>query len=321
MVFSLLFLFFISSWGLEIHGQEGFIEFEVMENFKYQPNPEEIIEKQKPVPVATIEEPKPTVVEVKEPELEVAKVVEETQPVIQGIDGLPLDILLVIDTSFSMYVITENVEEKWTGFLHPLINSDFRLAIIDSNTSPDGVKTLLSIHHDDGETDDRNYIHKGLKDPEQSLVHSLNTLICENFPFCGSGTERALGSLENYFQSQNGEFIREEVDKLFVLILTDNKESNKRGQRFPTTSQDVINSFQETFPNKELIVISFTVSDQVCRRQLRTGFLLSVFGEGNVSEQSMDLSQRTNGEIFSLCLDSYEPVAQQVINSVLDNQL
>ena len=334
MFYRLLFLPLLLNLSF-LYGQNPeMIEFQVEEDFKsphntqkseeiYKTNkiPEKKKENIQVVEVNKIEEVEPIIPEIEPiiPEIELKET--EITAQIKGPKKIPpIDGIIVIDTSLSMYVITENVKKKWTGFLSPLMSADFRFAIIDSNVSADGErKNLLPLEYGSQEPDGKMYIHKGLEDPNMVLVNSLNTLVCKNFPFCGSGYERPLGSLEQYFQSYQDEFIREDIDKLFVIILTDNNEYNKKGQNAPTTSQEVMDSFENTFPDKELVVLSLTVTDGLCKKQFRTGLLLSIFGEANTSKNSTQLAQRTNGEVFSLCLDSYEAVAQHIIQSLETN--
>ncbi len=230
-----------------------------------------------------------------------------------------IDGLIVIDNSMSMYFIMNNIESKWINFLSPLEGTNFRFGIVDSNTSEDGSKYLIPLKYDSQNSDERVFIHRDLDDPRMVLVNSLNTLRCKYFPFCGNGKERPLGALVQYFKSQQNELIRQETDKLFVLILTDNEESNKRGEKVPTTAQEVINVFEYTFPNKDLIVLTFTVTEGFCEEKIKSNFLLSIFGEALLSQESIELSKQTGGEVFNLCLDSYEAASKYIMETVRFN--
>ena len=222
------------------------------------------------------------------------------------------DILIVMDTSMSMNFFMKDIPLRWKSFLSPLEENkiDFQLGFIDSNTDEEE-KTLIPFQ--DGEY----IIHNYSENSNQMLIDFLESQKCKTFPFCGGRRERPLGSLVQYLKTQSSDgLIREYTDKLFVLIFTDSNESKKERSDTPTTSEEVLDVFGRYFPQKELVVHTFTVIEDICRDKFTRGLLLSLFGEGFRSKNGMELSQNTGGDVFSLCLENYQIASQNILEKV-----
>ena len=223
------------------------------------------------------------------------------------------DILIVMDKSMSMSFFMKDIPSRWDHFLTPLEENkiDFQVGLIDSSTTDSGEKSLILMKNEE------HTINNYSDNPNQILIDFLQSQKCTSFPFCGNGKERALGSLIQYLKTQNDDgLIRKYTDKLFVLVFTDSNEYDKKKVDSPATAEEVIDVFGRYFPKKELIVHTFTVTEDVCKDRFTKGLILSLFGEGFTARDSMELSESTGGDVFSLCLENYQEASQKILDKV-----
>ena len=233
-----------------------------------------------------------------------------------------VDMLFVVDGSFSMKEVLRSIPERMDGFIPALDSLDWRAGFISAHVKKNKDMELSSMEIDGAVVLERKYITRGTVSKERIFIDSLTRNStrrrCAFPPACGGFKETPLLALNKYITSPlrsaaNGtRFIRDEAH-LAVVILTDNKENKKQGQR--TTADEVINTLQQEFGlDKEFSVHVLAVTDDACRGQLKEEHF---FAEGRRSAEMLLLSRETGGSYLSLCSYDYAvPLAEAITKSV-----
>ena len=217
-----------------------------------------------------------------------------------------MDILFVVDGSFSTRDILRSIPERMDGFIPALDTSlDWRVGFIGADVKRNKNKKLSSMEIDGAIILERKYITNRTRSKERIFIDTLTRnktrKRCEFPPQCGSRKETPLLALNEYILSptrsvENGtRFIRNSAH-LAVVIVTDNKENKKRGQI--TTSDEVLAVVEQEFGrDKEFSVHTLTVMNDACRGQLQEEHF---FVEGNRAREILLLTRETGGANLSL---------------------
>ena len=243
---------------------------------------------------------------------------EENEIVVRDIKPPQIDVLFVLDTSYSMHGILKSMPQKMKNFSSELKKADVRVAFIDA-VYQKGAKTLANLEFDGALVVERKYITKQTKFFDQIFIDTLtrnkNSKSCAFPPGCGGRKERPLLSLASYLSSPEkssygAKFLRSEAG-LAVVIVTDNKENNYRFRHSFSAAQvmDVVNS--ELPEDKDVSVHALTVLNQECKSQLMDEHFLS---ERRYAPEITLLTQQTEGSSWSLCMGDYSPVASEIVS-------
>ena len=264
-----------------------------------------------------IEIAEPEETEIAEPEeIEIAEP-EETEIADIEIPKPKVDVLIVIDNSGSMKFILRGIGNKMRTFTESLSLLDYRLAFLTARVNPNQDKSLMALEYEGQIFTQQKFLEPGMN--HQILIDTLvrgRKDKCNKPPYCGGRSERPLGALEAYLFSHNTEdFIRADSEGLAVVLITDNEENN--GNQSATTAEDVVNIFNQRYPNKKFKAYTFTILDKKCQLEIRRKQFL--FREGNFAPSVTHLAEQTDGKIFSLCLASYQLAAEQIEADFLFN--
>ena len=265
----------------------------------------------------------------KDSDLVVKREVEVKPPVSVVTDiNNKVDILFVVDGSFSTREILRSISERIEGFIPALDASlDWRIGFISADVKRGKDKKLSSMEIDGAIVLERKYITKGTRSKERIFIDTLtrnkNRKRCAFPPQCGSSKETPLLALTEYILSPSRSvetgtlFIRDEAH-LAIVILTDNKENKKKGH--VTTADEVLGSVEQEFgSDKEFSVHTLTVLNDACRDQLKQDHF---FVEGSRAGEILLLAKETGGENLSLCSYDYAtPLAESIEKSVLGSEV
>ena len=256
-------------------------------------------------------------------------VVAEPKPVPVVTDANnKVDILFVVDGSFSTREILRSMPERIDGFIPALDASlNWRIGFISADVKRGKDKKLSSMEIDGAIVLERKYITKGTHSKERIFIDTLtrnqNRKRCSFPPQCGSSKETPLLALTEYILAPSRSvetgtrFIRDEAH-LAIVILTDNKENKKKGR--VTTADEVLGSIEQEFgSDKEFSVHTLTVLNDACRDQLKQDHF---FVEGTRAGEILLLAKETGGENLSLCSYDYaSPLAESIETSVLGSEV
>ena len=254
---------------------------------------------------------------------------EEEEEVVEVQDiNNKVDMLFVLDGSFSTREILRSMPERMDGFIPALDKSlDWRAGFISAHVKHNENKGLSSMEIDGAIVVERKYITKGTRSKERIFIDTLTRNSgqkrCSFPPQCGGFKETPLLALTEYILSptrsvNNGtRFIRDDAH-LAVVIVTDNKENKRKGHK--VTSDEVVDTIRQEFgDDKEFSVHSLTTMNDACQSQLRADHF---FAEGNRAAEMLLLSRETGGASLSLCSHDYAvPLAEAIEKSVLGEEV
>ena len=245
---------------------------------------------------------------------------EETAAIVVEIPKPKMDILIVIDNSGSMKFILRGIGRKMQTFKETLDPFDYRIAFLSAKVNPDQDKRLMDLEHRGQILTQQKFLEPGMDN--QILI---DTLVrgkgdkCDKPPYCGGRSERPLGALEAYFFLPDTEdFIRGDSEGVAVVVITDNDENQRSKEEPGTTAEDVVSIFNQRYPNKKLKAYTLTILDKQCQAEIRRKQLF--FREGNFAPSVEALVGWTGGDRFSLCLPSYQEVAEQIVSDFFFNE-
>lgn len=230
-----------------------------------------------------------------------------------------VNVLIVIDNSGSMKFILRGIGRKMQTFKEALNPLDYRIGFLTAKVNPNQYKRLMDLEHRgrifqqtflDWETDNQVFI--------DTLVRGKGDK-CDKPPYCGGRSERPLGALEAYFFSDHvDDFLKEGNEGVAVVLITDNEENQRSKVEPATTAEDVVNIFDQRYPNRDFKAYTLTILDTECQAEIRNKQLF--FREGNFAPGVAELASWTEGRSFSLCLLSYQEVAEQIVSDFSFNE-
>ncbi|MDE0151888.1 MAG: hypothetical protein OXK80_05275 [Bdellovibrionales bacterium] len=239
-----------------------------------------------------------------------------------------VDVLVVVDGSFSTRDVLRSMPERMDGFIPALSESlDWRAAFLSAHVKNNQNKELSPMEIDGAIVVERKYITQGTRSNESIFIDSLTRNSgqkrCAFPPQCGGFKETPLLALTEYILSptrsvNNGtRFIRDDAH-LAVVIVTDNKENKRKGHI--VTADEVVDTIRQEFGDeKEFSVHTLTTMNDACRSQLKRDHF---FAEGNRAAEMLLLTEETGGASLSLCSHDYAvPLAEAIEKSVLGEEV
>ncbi len=266
-----------------------------------------------------------------QPDLEVSTPVKKFIP-------RPVDFLFVIDTSQSMYRHLINFKQKFSVFLQYFSSLDWQLAVTNADHGETGfflfnlgalAGRAMKLERDGDELDLR-YLNPGIIDYNRIFLDSISKHRtgeyqvygqdgledvdqCDLPPYCQSYQEQPLKSLKAALGKNTG-FFRKAAD-LAVIVISNSKERASDPEA-ATQPEEVIEQFRKIHGERKRLEVYGVIimeGDEDClKKNFSQQFL---FPEGAFSEKIAALSVMTGGEVFSICLPDYEPLAQSIFNS------
>ena len=263
--------------------------------------------------------------------------------VLKGLTKPKVDILVSVDSSFSMNAHLKKLGESLSHLLSVIHDYDWQIAFITADHGDSGFfkKAVQSKWQDNLNNSKPRYgrlmpldngkeilkgtvLKKGMANYEDIFYHTLShspDINCSRPPYCTSSLEQPLRSLKSSIERQqvdNGHFFRPEAD-LVTLIITNEDERN--GKKNSTTARDVISAFENVFSGskKQFINFNILVKDSICRRQ--------ELKEANIANIGIivgELATLTGGENIDICSEDYGPQLEKIskhIKARLENSL
>ncbi len=246
----------------------------------------------------------------------------------------PVDILFVIDTSNSMYFYLNHAfERRFKNFISIINrNLNWRIFFTNAKYSKSNFYSFFTSAMNgkamelEGEMDilDRSYLdntvrHYGdvfrytiTRDPERMGDHGQVDNECSYPPHCQAGSETPLRALKSSF-SANKHLTRKEADFVAVVISNTDEDPNKGFP--PLETKAIINEFEKVYgSNKRLIVLNLIIlpGDKKCLQENNKQQV--IFEESGMGERIADLSKKTGGGNFSICLKDYSVVAKTIVH-------
>ncbi len=251
----------------------------------------------------------------------------------------PLDIVLIIDTSFSMQKRLTSFKSRFAHFLSRLSYLDWKLMITnaDHGDTWNPFSNIVALKGNafrlerNGQVLDLKYLspsvpyynsiflssislHKWGEYTRSTREGTQNVQPCQLPPGCQSYKEQPLKSLKSAL-IKNPDFFRKEADVAVVLI------SNSQEQAGPTSAtepEEVIRQFEEQYGTKkrfEVYGLVIREEDEECLQENLAQQSAFTEPQVEVSFKIMTLSDMTGGEIFSLCSADYSELAMSIADS------
>ena len=252
-----------------------------------------------------------------------------------------LDILVVADTSGSMYHHLNHLGQSVSSLLSVISNYDWQIGITladhGDHQNPKALQqnwrdymlkqsagrygSLMPLENGSHLLD-----HKILTPEtagyEEVFLHSLShipKIDCARPPYCSNYLEQPLRSLQSAIKRSildNQKFFRPQAD--FVSLIITNEEERKEDPGRATSSEEVLDSFKKYFSqsNKKFIAYNIIVKDKDC--------LDSEFSKGgdaaHIGLSIAKLAELTGGSNVSLCSPNYGSELKQISQDI-KNQL
>ena len=235
-----------------------------------------------------------------------------------------LDLLVVADTSGSMYHHLKQLGLSLSDLLSAISNYDWQIGIISADHGDHKDPYSLQQNWRDYIVPGRfgslmplengtRLLNTKILTPQtpnykQVFLHSLShipEIECHRPPYCSNYLEQPLRSLETAIKRSlldNRDFFRPQAD--FVSLIITNEEERKEDANRATSAKDVINSFSKHFSrsNKKFIAYNIIVTDSICLKSE-----LSKGGTANIAHSIAELAELTKTEDanVSICSQNY----------------
>ncbi|MCY4321165.1 MAG: hypothetical protein OXC37_01990 [Bdellovibrionaceae bacterium] len=259
-------------------------------------------------------------------------------------DNKKLDILVVADTSGSMYHHLNHLGQSLSYLLSVISKYDWQIGITsaahgdhgDPNTLQENWRDRI-VTQNSGRfgglmqlENGKNLLNNTILTPQtpayeeiffQSLSHQ-DEINCNRPPFCSNYLEQPLRSLQSFIKRyvlDNKDFFRPQAD--FVSLIITNEDERKEDSERATSAEDVLNSFSQYFSqdDKRFIAYNIIVTNEEC--------LKSELEKGNTAQIASAiarLADLTKGTNISLCSQSYSSELKKIsqdIKKQLENKI
>ena len=252
-----------------------------------------------------------------------------------------LDVIIVVDTSYSMSAFLRNVGESFKDFLPALSKGkvlDWKVFFTNADHGNNGLFLFngrgmngeaMKLEYNGQIVQNIRYLSKSVRDHEVIFLDTLGkgprefTYLplnrrtisgiqrtaskCHLPPYCQSWNEQPLKAL-NSALVKNEEYFREDAD-IVAIIISDSDEGAGLHSTKRTTAEMVRTTFATHHPNKKLIAYGILMIDRDCQEQYGKGFS----NEDKFAYEISDLVRLTDGTNYSLCEDDYAPLARQIV--------
>lgn len=240
----------------------------------------------------------------------------------------PVDLLLVVDSSQSMYHHLDKLGRSLSYLLSVLSDYDWQLAFTTvDHGDHENPKDLLQAHWknnlysqnfgfgrlmplDDGVQILQNRIlTKNQTQYSNIFYHTLShasQIDCHRPPYCAHRLEQPLRALKSALERvalDNQDFFRPQAD-LVTLIITNEDERSEDFER-GTQAEDVLQTFYHLFGNsKKFINYNILVQDEECLAQEKS-LGGTQFGRASLGIRVAELAYLTGGINIDICSDDY----------------
>ena len=235
-----------------------------------------------------------------------------------------LDILVVADTSGSMYHRLNQLGQSLSALLAVISNYDWQIGITladhgDHRTpqsiqknwkdniskNPGRFGSLMPLENGTHLLS-TNILSPQTPNYEQVFLHSLShrpKINCQRPPYCSNYLEQPLRSLQSALKRSvldNRNFFRDQAD--FVSLIITNEEERQEDQSRATSASEVVNSFLQYFPknNKKFIAYNIIVKDSSCLNIEK-----AKGGKAHIAHSIAKLAELTGGSNVNLCSQDY----------------
>ncbi len=244
-----------------------------------------------------------------------------------------MDILFVVDTSYSMIRHLQRVQETFKNFVPALSTSlAWKLAFTNADYNPHATYA----HYDsdlfsgkamkleqNGRVLPTQFLYSHSKNKEQIFLDTLKRYEkgdvphlmdqpyvnpCDLPPFCQGGVRNPIPSLIRAF-SANKDFFRESAD--FTAIIFTNGDNT---HNIPNMN-DVVKEFQSLHgPTKKITVYSISIipGDQKCLNYDQKHFSQYSFASAFMGHKVHELVRLTGGKTMNICDPDYTILAKAI---------
>ncbi|MDE0092682.1 MAG: hypothetical protein OXN83_05315 [Oligoflexia bacterium] len=243
-----------------------------------------------------------------------------------------LDILVIADTSGSMYHHLSQLGHSLSDLLFVISDYDWQIGITSADHGDHiNPRSLQQNWRDQGlgkkpgrfgslmNLENGNHLlNTKILSPkithyEQVFLHSLShipKIDCDRPPYCSNYLEQPLRSLQtaiNRSLLDNQDFFRPQAD--FISLIITNEEERKEDQSRATTAEEVRDSFSQYFSqlNKKFIAYNIIVTDSSCLDSER-----SKGGVAEIAHSIAKLAELTGGFNISLCSQNYSSELRKI---------
>ena len=243
-----------------------------------------------------------------------------------------VDIVFVVDSSYSMTPFLRKISETFKGFIPILKPLDWRIMFVTADQGDhkfflnnaiarDG--TAIPLEDDGTVVKGPRYLTPQTKNHESIFMDSLrlhgffeymnqkgntNTSNCELSPYCQGGNEQPLKSLKVFF-SKNRALFRSDAHTVAV-ILSDSDEG--LGSKNRVQAEEVLQAFEKEFEGqKRLVVHGAIMLDKACANRYSNG--LGQYGEGRLGVELGRMVDLTGGVKKSFCNKNYLSIAEAIV--------
>ena len=249
-----------------------------------------------------------------------------------------VDILFVVDTSYSMVQYLRKVDQTFKNFIPNLSPVSWKIAFTNADYDPNafsyygrdlfnGKAMKLEL---DGNILPYNTLHFNSKSNEEIFIDTLkryeygdipdispNQYInpCDLPPYCQGRIRTPVYSLISAF-SVNKQLFRNYAD--FVAVIFTNGDATYSNN---DTAHVMMNEFRKHHGRKKKIniySISIIPGDEECFNYDQANqydYAISDYGE-----KVYKMVQTTGGKAISICAPNYSPLASEIVRSALDNK-
>ena len=247
-----------------------------------------------------------------------------------------LDILVVADTSGSMYHHLNRLGQSLSSLLSVISNYDWQIGITladhGDHQNPRALQqnwrdymlkqtsgrfgSLIQLE-DGSRLLSRKILNAQTPHYEKVFLHSLShipKIECDRPPYCSNYLEQPLRSLQSAIKRSvldNQEFFRPQAD--FVSIIITNEEERKEDPSRATSAEEVLDSFLKYFShsNKKFIAYNIIVQDEACLKSEQ-----AKGGTAHIAVSIAKLATLTGGSNVSLCSQSYDSQLRKISQDI-----
>ena len=248
-----------------------------------------------------------------------------------------MDILFVLDTSYSMVYHLQRVQETFKNFI-PVLSASLAWKMAFTNADYNPYATFAYYDSDlflgkamklekNGRILPNKFLYSHSKDKEQIFLDTLKRyergdvphLVnypyvnpCDLPPFCQGGVRNPIHSLIRAF-SANKDFFRDSVD-FTALIFTNGDNAHNI-----SNMDDVVKEFQNLHgTGKKITVYSISIvpHDQKCLNYDRKHFSQYSFAVASMGHKVHKLVRHTGGKTMNICDPDYTLLAKAIAGSL-----
>jgi len=252
-----------------------------------------------------------------------------------------VDILFVVDNSVSMSPLQNNMTTNFSSFMNGFIarNFDYHLAV----TTTEAYLSLPQFHNSPGVAQFRDGAGSNLSnifDITVQVPSPIATFVTNaSIGSTGSGDERAFSSIKATLDSNlNAGFLRSDSFMAIVILSDEDDFSDPNRPEYSWTQSGGIVDHDYQNPGLESVdsyvsyldqltgttgasrrysVSAMTVLDSVCQAQHQSaGSESSIIGQ-----RYIDISQKTGGELASICDANYGADLTNIADRVIQHSL